>query len=292
MAGGGVLVVVGTPIGNLGDLSPRAAEELGRADAVCCEDTRRTGRLLKHIGVHAPKLLTVNDHTEARAVDEIVRRVAAGERVALVSDAGMPGISDPGEQVVAAVVGAGLALEVVPGPSAVVTALVVSGLPAGRFAYEGFLPRKGSGRTERLAAVAAEPSTVVLYEAPHRVVRTVADLAAACGGDRPVALARELTKLHEEVWRGTLDGAATHLAERAPLGEFVIVLGGAPPAAEVTDEQVVAEARAALASGLSARDAAADVAAALGIPKRRAYAAVTALATKPTGSGAGAGSAP
>ena len=278
MTGPGVLLVVGTPIGNLGDLSRRAEDELGRADAVCCEDTRRTGRLLKHIGVHAPKLLTVNDHTEARAVDEIVRRVGAGERVALVSDAGMPGISDPGEQVVQAVVAAGLAVEVIPGPSAVVSALVVSGLPAGRFAYEGFLPRKGSGRTERIAAIAVEPRTVVLYEAPHRIARTVAELAAACGGDRRVALARELTKLHEEVWRGTLAGAVDHLEAHPPLGEFVLVLDGAPPPVEVDDARVESEARAALAAGLSPRDAAADVAEALGIPKRRAYAAVTAIA--------------
>ena len=283
MTGTGALVLVGTPIGNLGDLSPRAVEALAASDVVCCEDTRRTGRLLKHVGVHAPKLLTVNDHTEGRVVDDVVARVAAGQRVAVVSDAGMPGISDPGETLVAAVIAAGLAVEVVPGPSAVVTALVLSGLPAGRFAYEGFLPRKGSGRTERLAAVAAEPRTVVLYEAPHRVARTVADLARACGGERRVALARELTKLHEEVWRGTLEGAIARLAEHPPLGEFVVVLDGAPPPVEVDDDTVAAEARAALASGLSPRDAAADVATTLGIPKRRAYAAVNALGAPPAG---------
>jgi len=283
MTGTGALVLVGTPIGNLGDLSARGVEALAAADVVCCEDTRRTGRLLKHIGVPAPKLLTVNDHTEGRVVDDVVARVAAGQRVAVVSDAGMPGISDPGETLVAAVIAAGLAVEVVPGPSAVVTALVLSGLPAGRFAYEGFLPRKGSGRTERLAAVAAEPRTVVLYEAPHRVARTVADLARACGGERRVALARELTKLHEEVWRGTLEGAIARLAEHPPLGEFVVVLDGAPPPVEVDDDTVAAEARAALASGLSPRDAAADVATTLGIPKRRAYAAVNALGARPPG---------
>ena len=190
MAAPGALVLVGTPIGNLGDLSPRAVEALAGASLVCCEDTRRTGRLLQHAGIGRATLRTVNDHTEVRAIAEVLRRIRAGERVAVVTDAGMPGISDPGERMVRAVVDAGGTVEVVPGPSAVIAALVTSGLPAGRFVFEGFLPRKGSGRTSRLAAVAAEPRTTVLYEAPHRVARTLADLAAACGDDRRVAVAR------------------------------------------------------------------------------------------------------
>ena len=203
----GVLVLVGTPIGNLGDLTPRATEALRSADAICCEDTRRTGRLLQHAGVERPRLVVVNDHTEAREVPGVVARLSRGERVAVVSDAGMPGISDPGERLVRAAVAAGHGVEVVPGPSAALAALVTSGLPAGRFVFEGFLPRKGSGRTERLGAVASEPRTVVLYEAPHRLARTVADLVDACGPARRVAVARELTKLHEEVWRGSLGDA-------------------------------------------------------------------------------------
>src|SRR5207237_812656 len=157
-------------------------------------------------------------------------RLGRGQRVAVVSDAGMPGISDPGERLVRAALDAGFAVEVVPGPSAAISALVVSGLPAGRFAFEGFLPRKGSGRTERVVAVATERRTVVVYEAPHRLARTLADLAAACGGDRRVVLARELTKLHEETWRGTLAEAVDHVTEVAPRGEYVVVLDGAPPA--------------------------------------------------------------
>lgn len=276
MSDSGALVLVGTPIGNLGDLSLRAVDALAAADVVCCEDTRRTGRLLKHAGVRAPKLLVVNDHTEAMAIDDVVARVAAGERVAVVTDAGMPGLSDPGEELVAAVAAAGLTVEVVPGPSAAIAALVVSGLPGGRFSFEGFLPRKGSGRTRRLSEVAADPRTIVLYEAPHRVARTVAELAEVCGGERRIVLARELTKLHEDVWRGTLAESVAHLAEHPPQGEFVLVLAGAPPGPAADDDAVAAAARAALAEGLSPRDAAAEVARTLGVARRRAYDAVTA----------------
>jgi len=265
-------VLVGTPIGNLGDLSPRAVAALADADAVCCEDTRRTGRLLQHAGVRAPALRVVNDHTEAAAVADVLDRLGRGERVAVVSDAGMPGLSDPGEQLVAAAVARGFVVEVVPGPSAAISALVASGLPAGRFVFEGFLPRKGSGRTERLRALAAEPRTVILYEAPHRVARTLADLIDSCGEARRVVIARELTKLHEEHWRGSLAEAVAHVALVAPRGEHVLVLDGAPPAAEVGDDEIVAALAEARAAGASNRDAVTEVAAALGVAKRRAYA--------------------
>ena len=192
------------PSATCGDLSPRAVEALAGADAICCEDTRRTGRLLQHAGVARPALIVVNDHTEAHAIAGVLERLARGERVAVVTDAGMPGISDPGERLVRAAVEAGHPVEVVPGPSAAITALVASGLPTGRFVFEGFLPRKGAGRTSRLAELAAEPRTIVLYEAPHRVARTLGDLAAACGPERRVSIGRELTKLHEEHWRGRL----------------------------------------------------------------------------------------
>lgn len=271
------LVLVGTPIGNLGDLPPRAVEALSAADAICCEDTRRTGRLLQHAGVPRRPLVVVNDHTEQDAVTGVLDRLAAGERVAVVTDAGMPGISDPGERLVRAALDAGHTIEVVPGPSAAVTALVTSGLPAGRFVFEGFLPRKGSGRTARLAAVGAERRTVVLYEAPHRIARTLADLAAACGADRSVSIGRELTKLHEETWRGTLAGAIEWVAEREPRGEMVIVLAGAPEPGAATAAQVDDALQAELDRGASARDAAASVAAALGVPKRTAYDAAVRL---------------
>jgi 16S rRNA (cytidine1402-2'-O)-methyltransferase len=267
----GVVVLVATPIGNLGDLSARAIEELGRADVVACEDTRRSGRLLAHIGVSGPRLLVVNDHTEAAAVPEVLARLDQGQRVAVITDAGMPGISDPGERVVRAAVAAGYAVEVVPGPSAAISALVLSGLPTGRWVFEGFLPRRGSGRSERLVELAGERRTIVIYEAPHRLVRTLEDLGSALGPDRPVVVARELTKMHEEVWRGRLDAALAHWLQVAPRGEFVLVVAGAPPPTEATDEELAAAVADEEAGGRSRRDSVALVAARFGVGRRRVY---------------------
>jgi 16S rRNA (cytidine1402-2'-O)-methyltransferase len=273
----GRLVLVGTPIGNLGDLSPRAVQVLGDADAIACEDTRRTGRLLQHSGVRAKALLTVNDHTEAAKVREVLGRLDRGETVAVVTDAGMPGISDPGERLVRAASSAGHVVEVVPGPSALVAGLVASGLPTGRFCFEGFLPRKGSGRSERLAQLATERRTLVFYEAPHRLGRTLSDLASSLGGDRRCALARELTKLHEEVWRGSLSAAVDHVAAVEPRGEYVVVVEGAPEPEPATDEQLDSELRRLIGAGMSTRDAASEVASRFDVPRRRAYAIATAL---------------
>jgi 16S rRNA (cytidine1402-2'-O)-methyltransferase len=267
----GALVLVATPIGNLGDLSPRAVAELGRADAIACEDTRRTGRLLAHAGVDRPKLLVVNDHTEESAVAEVMKRLGWGERVAVVTDAGMPGISDPGERLVAAAAAHGYTVEVVPGPSAAVAGLVASGLPTGRFVFEGFLPRKGSGRAERLAELAGERRTIVLYEAPHRLARTLDDLTAALGPERRVVLARELTKLHEELWRGTLGGAVERCDEVEPRGEYVLVVDGAPEPVAATDDDLGAAVSAEIAAGRSTRDAVTVVAGRFGASRRRVY---------------------
>jgi 16S rRNA (cytidine1402-2'-O)-methyltransferase len=268
----GRLVLVGTPIGNLGDLSARAVEALTEADTIACEDTRRTRALLSHLGLPAGRrMVAVHDHNEAAAVRDLLDRLDRGERVVVVTDAGMPGISDPGERLVAAAAAAGHVVEVVPGPSAVLAALVVSGLSTSRFCFEGFLPRKGSARTKRLAELAAEPRTIVLFEAPHRVRQAVADLAAAAGGTRRVALARELTKLHEEVWRGTLGGAVEHLAAKEPRGEYVLVVDGAPPAAPPGEADVEAALRARLEAGSDKRSAVAEVTTSLGVPKRMVY---------------------
>lgn len=267
----GALVLVGTPIGNLGDLAPRAVEELAKADVVACEDTRRTGRLLAHLGISSPGMLVVNDHTEARAVRDVLGRLDRGERVVVVTDAGMPGISDPGERLVAAASAAGHTVEVVPGPSAALTGLVASGLPTGRFVFEGFLPRKGSSRTERLAALAVERRTIVVYEAPHRLARTLADLVVAFGATRRVALARELTKLHEEVWRGSLAAAVERCAEVEPRGEYVVVIDGAPEPEEADDEAIRNALATARQLGVSTRDAVTDVANRLGVSRRRVY---------------------
>lgn len=267
----GRLVLVGTPIGNLDDLSPRAAAAFGAAAVVACEDTRRTGRLLSHLGVRAPKLVRLDDHTEADVAAALLDRVAAGDVVAVASDAGMPGLSDPGARLVALAVERGLRVEVVPGPFAAAVALVGSGLldPSGRFCFEGFLPRKGPARATRLAELVGERRTVVLYEAPHRLARTLADLREALGGDRRVALCRELTKLHEETWQGTLTEAIGRCEDREPRGEYVVVLDGAAPAPELDDGQLVAALQAELAAGSSRRDAAAAVAERFGVAPNR-----------------------
>ncbi|HET8929281.1 MAG TPA: 16S rRNA (cytidine(1402)-2'-O)-methyltransferase [Acidimicrobiales bacterium] len=267
----GVLVLVGTPIGNLDDLTPRAAAALATADVIACEDTRRTGRLLAHLGIAAPKLLVANDHTEAEVAPDVVERIAAGQKVAVVTDAGMPGISDPGELLVRATLDAGFTVEVVPGPSALDTALVLSGLPAGRFCFEGFLPRKGSARRARLETIALEQRTVLLYEAPHRVHRTVGDLRDVCGDDRQIAILRELTKLHEEHWRGSLADADAMLDDRSPRGEYVLVVAGAEPPVSADDATLLAALEAERAAGRSTRDAVAEVAQRFGEPHRRVY---------------------
>jgi 16S rRNA (cytidine1402-2'-O)-methyltransferase len=273
--GRGAIVLVATPIGNLGDLSERARHVLATAHVIACEDTRRTGRLLQLAGIGRRPMVVVNDHTEAGRAEALVARAGRGEVVALVSDAGTPGISDPGARVVRAAVDVGVDVEAVPGPTALATALVVSGLPTDRFVFEGFLPRKGGERAARLAELAGERRTAVLYEAPHRVLRTLDDLAGICGGHRRVAVCRELTKLHEDVWRGTLAEAVEALSSTGPRGEHVLVLGGAEPPAEADDEAIRAALAAERAAGSSTRDAVAAVVERLGAPKRRVYALAT-----------------
>jgi 16S rRNA (cytidine1402-2'-O)-methyltransferase len=268
----GALVLVATPIGNLGDLAPRAVEVLRDADVIAAEDTRRTRALLSHAGVPAGRrLVPLHAHNERARAAELVDRIRSGDRVAFVCDAGMPGISDPGERLVRVCLDAGLAVELVPGPSATLSALVLSGLPTARFVVEGFLPRSGRDRHERLAEVAREPRTIVIFEAPHRVAATVRDLATVCGDERRIAIARELTKLYEEVWRATLGEAVAYVGAHEPRGEHVLVVEGAPPAAAVDDDALEAAVARELAGGASARDAAAAVARDLGVPKRRAY---------------------
>jgi 16S rRNA (cytidine1402-2'-O)-methyltransferase len=268
---GAALVLVATPIGNLGDLSPRAIEALGRADVIACEDMRHSRKLLDHAGVHGPRLITVHDHNESDQVRTILSLLERGKRVALISDAGTPAISDPGQRVVSAVAARGHRIEVVPGPSAVIAALVISGLPTHRFTFEGFLPRKGSERSRRLATIGEAGCTTLLYEAPHRLGRTLTDLMETCGPIRQVVLVRELTKLHEEVWRGTLKGAVDHVADVAPRGEYVIVLGSAPPRGHIEDNVIVDALDGRLSSGVDRKTAIADVASTLSVPKRRVY---------------------
>jgi 16S rRNA (cytidine1402-2'-O)-methyltransferase len=264
-------VIVATPIGNLGDLSPRAVEVLAGADLVCCEDTRRTRGLLTHAGVTGQRLLSLHARNEMERLPRVLGHLAAGRTVAVVSDAGTPTVSDPGARLVAAAVAAGAEVTAVPGPNAAVTALVVSGLPTTRFCFEGFLARRGSERRRRLQALAAEERTIVIHEAPGRLAATLSDLADVCGADRAVVVARELTKLHEEVWRGTLGRAAQEFGARDVRGEVVVVLAGAEPAVPADEATVVAALQRHVDEGASWRDAAGAVAAELGVPRRQVY---------------------
>ena len=267
----GSLVLVGTPIGNLGDLSPRAVEALAAADMVCCEDTRRTGRLLEHAGVGGVRLRRVDEHTEAAAVADVLELLGRGATVAVVTDAGMPALTDPGGRLVAASAEAGHTVTVVPGPSAGLAALAISGLPAGRFCFEGFLPRKGKARAERLEQIAREGRTTVVYESPHRLRSCLEDLAEACGPFRRGVVARELTKLHEEIARGSLADLCEWAAGPVK-GEVVIVVEGAAEAAtEATDDDLRVAVESLVAGGASRKDAVAVTAAAHGISRRRVY---------------------
>ena len=253
----GHLYVVGTPIGNLADLSERARATLGSVDLVAAEDTRRTGRLLAHLGLKV-RMLSLFEGNERQRIDELLDRLREGERVALVSDAGMPAVSDPGFRLLRAAVEAGVEISVVPGPSAVTAALVVSGLPTDRWVFEGFLPRRPSERRERLRALAHDPRTVVLFESPLRVITLLRDVLVELG-DRRAAVARELTKLHEEVVRGRISEVLASLLDREPRGELVVVIEGAEAVAPDLDE-MVEEARRLVADGMRKREAAAAVA--------------------------------
>ncbi len=244
----GGLTVVGTPIGNLGDLSPRAREALASADVVCCEDTRVTGRLLSAVGVSVP-LLRCDENVIASRTPELVRRMLAGEAVAFASDAGMPGVSDPGQRLVDAAIAAGVPVTVVPGPVACVTALVACGIPCERFFFEGFLPRKSGERERRLRALAPVPGALIFYESPHRVMATLESIASVFPR-RETALVRELTKVHEEVVRDLAPALVERLRERESLkGEMVVVV--APP----TEEELERLAQASLVAGSSSGDA-------------------------------------
>jgi 16S rRNA (cytidine1402-2'-O)-methyltransferase len=275
-----VLYVVATPIGNLGDISARAREILAAASAVAAEDTRHSGRLLRELGLERP-LVSLHEHNERARIAELLARLAAGERIALVSDAGTPLVSDPGYLLVAAAVAAGITVTPVPGPSAAIAALSASGLPCDRFCFEGFLPARAAARRQRLASLAAEPRTLVLYEAPHRIAECLEDLASACGGERRACVARELTKRYETFYRGTLMELAARARSDADLarGESVILVAGAPaadPGAAELDRTL-----AVLLKHLRPSAAAAAAAGLTGVRRADAYARALALAKQP-----------
>jgi 16S rRNA (cytidine1402-2'-O)-methyltransferase len=274
----GTLFLVGTPIGNLGDLTDRARRILGEVDLVAAEDTRRTGRLLAQIGVKV-RLVSFFAGNEAERTPQLVAELHAGHDVAVVTDAGMPSISDPGYRLVAACVEAGIAVDVVPGPSAALAALVVSGLPTDRFVFEGFLPRSGRDRAARLQAMEDEPRTIVLFESPRRTAATLADLASRLGADRRAVVARELTKLHQEVLRGTVGELALSLTGRELKGEVVLVLEGVGTRASIglgEDDEAEAYrlAQDLVASGMRKREAARRAGAQTGVPGRTVYEAL------------------
>ncbi|MDR0380736.1 MAG: 16S rRNA (cytidine(1402)-2'-O)-methyltransferase [Oscillospiraceae bacterium] len=270
----GTLYVVPTPIGHLGDMTERARAVLAQVDFIAAEDTRVTLKLLNHMGVKKP-LVSYYEHNRRESGARIAARVAAGETAALVTDAGTPAISDPGEDLVALCAGQGIAVVALPGPCALVTALAVSGLPAGRFCFEGFLAMNKKSRRAHLAALRAETRTMIFYEAPHKLPHTLADLLEALG-DRRAAVCRELTKRHEEVWRTTLHEAAAHYAEHAPRGEFVLVVEGRPdtPPPSPSLASAVEQAKEELSGGVSLRDAARRAAERTGLSRSAVYAAL------------------
>ena len=267
----GKLCLVGTPIGNLGDMSPRALRALEEADFIAAEDTRVTLKLLNHFNIKKP-LVSYYEHNARSAGERILERILAGENCALVTDAGMPSVSDPGEDLAARCAGAGVELTAVPGPCAAVTALALSALPAGRFCFEGFLSTSGRSRREHLESLKGERRTMVFYEAPHKLVKTLEDLCAAFGPGRRIALCREMTKLHEEVVRSTLGEAAALYAETPPRGEFVLVVEGAAEArAEFGREEALAIVERRRAEGMSLKEACRLTAEETGIKKNELY---------------------
>ena len=268
----GTLYLVPTPIGNLGDISIRCRETLEQADFIAAEDTRVTLKLLNHLGIKK-SLVSYYEHNKAFKGDKIVERILSGETCALVSDAGSPAISDPGEDLVKQCAQAGITVCAIPGPCAAITALSISGQTTGRFCFEGFLSTAKKSRREHLDSLKTESRTMIFYEAPHKLATTLEDLRDTFGEDRPISLCRELTKLHEEVIRTTLGEAVTCCAETPPKGEFVLVVAGAPAQQKVSASQEDAAARVAqlISLGLSRKDAVKQTAKELNLPKNVVY---------------------
>lgn len=271
----GTLYLVGTPIGNLGDLSVRALETLRSADFIAAEDTRVTAKLLNHFEIKKP-CVSYYEHNKYASGEKIVARLLAGETCALVTDAGMPAISDPGEDIVRQCAEQGIDVQVIPGPCAAIAALAVSGLPTQQFCFEGFLAVSGKTRREHLERLRGETRTMIFYEAPHKLQNTLKDLCAAFGTERRISLCRELTKLHEQILRMTLGEALAYYTENDPRGEYVLVLEGAPePAGQaLTLEDAVALALQRIEGGASKKDAVREVSRETGFPKNALYEAV------------------
>ena len=266
------LVVIGTPIGNLGDISERAIKELREVDLICCEDTRRTGKLLNLLNINPrPDLEVLNEHTEEKRANGILNRITAGLRVALVTDAGMPGIADPGQYLIKSAIDHEINLEIVPGPTAGIVALIASGLPTSRFVFQGFIPRKGEERQRRIEEIARDDKTTVIYESGKRIERTIQDLLNICGDERKAIIARELTKMHEEIQRGTLRHLQTKMSDISTKGEFVLILSGISEDHYVSDSLLKEELQEIIGSGKSKRDAVKELTSKYKLSKRRVY---------------------
>ena len=267
----GTLYLVGTPIGNLEDMTFRAVRTLQTVDLIAAEDTRRTGKLLQHFQITTSQI-SYHQHNQVSRTGEILERLQQGQAIALVTDAGMPGISDPGYELVKGCWEAGVSVVPIPGVTAAVTALSASGLPTEQFVFEGFLPAKGKARRDRLFALRTETRTLILYESPHRLLPTLGDLAATFGEDRLIVIARELTKLHEEFWRGTTAEAITLYQDRHPQGEFTLVIAGATSEPlTLSEAQLKGELQQLIAQGMTRSQASRQLAQLTNLPRRQIY---------------------
>ena len=274
----GIIYIVGSPIGNLSDFSPRAIQTLREVDFIAAEDTRVTLKLLNHFDIRKP-LVSYHEHNLRERGEAIIQRVLDGENVAVVSDAGMPCVSDPGEDIVRLAAEADIQTIVIPGPSAAISALCISGLSTSRFSFEGFLSTNRKNRREHLQSLIGDTHTLIFYEAPHKLLDTLKDMAAAFGADRRISLCREMTKIHEQVFRTTLEEAVQYYTENTPKGEFVLILEGAqkPVEPEITFEQAVEEASRLVQSGIRATDAAKQVSAHTPFKKSEIYSALISM---------------
>lgn len=268
----GILYLVGTPIGNLEDITLRAIRILQEVDIIAAEDTRRTGKLLQHLQIDTPQV-SYYEHNHNSRIDNLLVRLQQGAKIALVTDAGMPSISDPGYELVSAAIANSIAVIPIPGVTAAVCALAASGLPTDKFVFEGFLPLKNKLRQERLSALQTETRTIIIYEAPHRLRQTLKDLAAAMETERKIVLARELTKIHEEFWRGTISEAiALYNAERQPKGEYTLVVAGAiPEVTIVTEAELITELKQLLEQGMTRSQASSYLATISNFSRREIY---------------------
>jgi 16S rRNA (cytidine1402-2'-O)-methyltransferase len=267
----GTLYVVGTPIGNLEDMTFRAVRILQLVDAIAAEDTRHTGKLLEHFQIKTPQV-SYHEHNRNERLPELLSQLSAGKVIALVTDAGVPGISDPGYELVKACVEAGIQVVPIPGANAAITALSAAGLPTERFAFEGFLPASGKDRKMRLESLQAESRTLIFYEAPHRIRATLQDLAECLGKDRGIALGREITKLHEEFWRGSIEQAIAYYTQHEPKGEFTLIVAGAELEMPVLSEEALKdELQKIMDEGVSRSQASRQLAQLTKLPRRQLY---------------------